>query len=364
MKTRLVSRLITISVMLSFVAILCAKPAPAKELVMVSYLPESLFTSQAMKYFGDLVTERTKGQVTFRYYWSGALASAKEVVPMLSSGGADMGFVAVGYYPADFPYSTLGELVMLSNHMGSTQKAVSQLYKENPEFLAEFDRLNLKPLITAVADISPLGLNKKIESIEDLKGMRVRTYGTIAPLIKAWGAVPIAMSSSEIYQSVQTGLLDGFTAQPLQDFRAKSLDKVTKYAIEVGIGIYHTGYYPMNKDTFASFSPEIQQIIEQAAVEANAKSNEINIQNTRKAIPLVLKNGLKLYSVSDEVKQELRKIGLPVVKQGWIDQAVKGGVDESKARRMLNRFEELCTKYDKKPDTKNYWEIYQEEFAK
>lgn len=339
------------------------KPAK-KELIVVSVAPETIFGSQAMKYFGDLVTQRTNGQIKFKYYWSASLADAKETLPMLSSGGADIGFVAVGYYPAQFPLTLLCEHVMLSNHMDSTQKAVAQLYKEYPEFEVEFDRLNLKPLLTCVADISPLGTNKRVENIGDLKGQRIRTYGTIGPLLEAWGATPISLSSADVYQSMQTKLIDGFTAQPLQDFRAKSLDTVTKYLVEVGIGIYHTGYFLINKDTWNAYPLEIRKIMEDAAVEANLKSNEINMDNTRKNIPLVLKNKLEIYSVSESAKQEMRKIGLPAVKKGWIAQVVKGGINESKAIALLARFEELCTNFDKSPTTKNYWEIYQEEMKK
>src|SRR5690554_5374666 len=84
-------------------AALWAAPALAKtELVVSSYLPEGLFNSRTVKHFGDLVTERTNGEVTFRYYFNAALANEKESLGMMTSGGIDIGFIAAAYYPAEF----------------------------------------------------------------------------------------------------------------------------------------------------------------------------------------------------------------------------------------------------------------------
>jgi TRAP-type C4-dicarboxylate transport system substrate-binding protein len=172
------------------------------------------------------------------------------------------------------------------------------------------------------------------------------------------------MGSTEIFQSMQTGLLDGFTAQPLQDFRAKSLDTVTDYAIDVGLGIYHTGFFAINKDTFASLSPEVQAIIEQAAQDANGVSNQINMENTRAAIPETIKNGLELYSVDENVKKEMQNIAREATTTAWVAQAVKSGVPEETAKGLLDQFTKLTAEYDQNPQTMNYWEIYQKEFAK
>lgn len=341
-----------------------SKAGPKNELIIASYLPESIFISKAMKHFGDLVTQRTNGQVKCKYYWNASLADTKDTLPMITSGAIDVGFISTFYYPANFPLTSLFDVPFLSNHMDATQRAVDILYKEYPEFRAEFDRLNAKLLLTLVPDISPLGSNKKVERIEDIKGMRIRSGGNLAKAIEAWGGVPVSIGSGEIYQSMQSGMIDGFTAQPLQDFRPKGLDTVSKYCVDVGIGIYMAGFTLMNKDTFASFSPEVQKIIEQAATEANAISNTINMQNTKDAIPLVLKNRLQLYSVSENVKYELRSKAVPAVTQGWLAQAVKAGVNESTAQALLKRFSELCVDFDKNSTAMNYWEIYQKEFAK
>lgn len=185
----------------------------------------------------------------------------------------------------------------------------------------------------------------------------------LAQLVQAWGATPVPLGSTEIYQAMESGLLDGFTAQPLQDYRAKSLDTVTDYAINVGLGIYHTGYFAMNKDSFAELSPEHQKIIEEAAAEANARSNEINMENTRAALPATMENGLELYELSDEAKAELRKAGFEAVTEAWVAQAVRGGASEEDARALLARFSELTAEFDAQPESQNYWEIYQSEFA-
>lgn len=340
-----------------------APPVAPIELIMASYMNKFTVGSLAMQYFGDRVTERTQGQITFKYYWDGTLGDAKEILPLISSGGADIGYVAIGYYPAEFTLLTITDVVMLSQHADSTGKAVSQLFDEYPELLDELDRVNLKPLLRYVADVNTLGSNRKIESVKDLRGMRVRVYGGLdTALIAAWGAVPVAMSSSDIYESMERGLLDGHNAQTLEDYGSKRLFETTKYCYDAGIGIYHAGYIPMNKDSFEALPDEFQKIIEEEAAATNERTGELLMESIRTALPKVLVGDMEISRLSPELVEELRELGLPAVKQAWLDRAVEGGIDSDVAFGVLSRYEELCKEYDASPDTKSGFEIYNTEF--
>ena len=338
------------------------KTIPKMKMTIATYLPEKNSTSRILKYFGDLVTEKTNGQVTFRYFFGGSLGGAKEIVPLVSSGAADIGYVSVGYYPADFKLLTLSGMVLVAEHMDTLQKAVSQLSEENRALSEEFAKLNLQPLLTIPSDVTTLGSNKKIETVGDLQGLRVRTYGMLTPLLKAWKAIPVALPSPDIYGSMERGILDGYTAQTIGSIGAFGLQEVTDHIIDLGIGLYFTGFAPMNKDKYASLSGELKKIFEEAAIEVSKKSATIyHDEGTRKFLPNILKKA-KIYRLSPEVRKELKAIGLPAVKQAWIDQVVKGGVSESDAHALLYRYIELCTKYDAESKTKTGFDVWETEF--
>ena len=105
-----------------------------------------------------------------------------------------------------------------------------------------------------------------------------------------------------------------------------------------------------------------RKIFEEAAIEVSKKSATIyHDEGTRKFLPNILKKA-KIYRLSPEVRKELKAIGLPAVKQAWIDQVVKGGVSESDAHALLYRYIELCTKYDAESKTKTGFDVWETEF--
>ena len=83
MKAGFFFKSIAAALMISLVCSFNVNTVKAEELVVVNYLPQTLFMSLAIKDFGDKITERTHGKIKFRYYWAGSLAGAKEIVPMV-----------------------------------------------------------------------------------------------------------------------------------------------------------------------------------------------------------------------------------------------------------------------------------------
>jgi len=51
--------------------------------------------------------------------------------------------------------------------------------------------------------------DKPVSKMEDLKGMKIRSHGTTAKVVKALGGIPVTMPMPELYQSLQKGVVDG-----------------------------------------------------------------------------------------------------------------------------------------------------------
>ena len=73
--------------------------------------------------------------------------------------------------------------------------------------------------------------NKKIEKIEDFKGLNIRVHSLFAPFTKAVGASPITMPVPEIYQAMERHIIDGFMF-PTFGITGYAFQEVTKYKIE------------------------------------------------------------------------------------------------------------------------------------
>ena len=76
--------------------------------------------------------------------------------------------------------------------------------------------------------------NKKIEKVDDFKGMKIRVMPLYIPFMKALGATPVTISPDEIYTSMERGVVDGFM-WPNVGVISWGLQEVTKYVIDPGV---------------------------------------------------------------------------------------------------------------------------------
>ena len=92
----------------------------------------------------------------------------------------------------------------------------------------EFRRTKLLGLWTAEPG-KLLMANKKVEKLSDLAGMKIRVPSKNTGLVvEAWGATPVSMPITQVYQSMETGVVDGVLVDTsvLSSFK---LGEVTKY---------------------------------------------------------------------------------------------------------------------------------------
>ncbi len=103
-----------------------------------------------------------------------------------------------------------------------------------------------------MSDVDNLVTLKPVKTMEDLKGMKIRTIaGPSVDMLKALGAVPVVMPMPDVYMALQKGTLDGVMAdwEPIQGFR---FHEVAKYVTTNTPFSYSLFTLIMNKDKFNS----------------------------------------------------------------------------------------------------------------
>jgi TRAP-type C4-dicarboxylate transport system substrate-binding protein len=108
-------------------------------------------------------------------------------------------------------------------------------------------------------DTYHLYTNFPIKTLDDLKGKRLGTPGTVANLLQGTGAVAVSSPIPEFYNSIKTGVYQG----AVTFFSAAGPNKlveVAPYATIVGIGAMYVGGFTINKKTFNRFPPDLQKL--------------------------------------------------------------------------------------------------------
>jgi TRAP-type C4-dicarboxylate transport system substrate-binding protein len=100
-----------------------------------------------------------------------------------------------------------------------------------------------------------------VKTMEDLKGVKIRSHGTSAKVVKALGGTPVAMPMPELYQALQKGVVDG-GLYPMEVNKGwKMADVIDFCTLDLPIAYTSTFYVVMNKDKWNSLPKDVQATI-------------------------------------------------------------------------------------------------------
>ena len=167
----------------------------------------SPFHKYGHKPWADAVEKATKGRVKIQIYPMQTLVKAKDAWNAVRSGLADIAWSFTGHQPGRFDlYSSLELPFMVTNAAASAQTAWA-LYEKYPEIQGLFNDVKLLvPFTTAPYSIVS---KKRINRLEDLKGLKIRSAGPWQTnLMKLYDASPMYIGMPGVYINLQKGVLD------------------------------------------------------------------------------------------------------------------------------------------------------------
>jgi len=225
--------------------------------------PCSLGTNEWVKE----MEKRTKGNFKGEVYLSEALGKVTTYPELLEKGGVDMARLIPVYTPHKFPMIDASNLPF---HWASSQAAVKAFHQLWPK--GYFDKETAKMKLVALAMHSPYQIiaNKPIHSVADAKGKRLRTGGVLwTAILESWGAVPVQLTTPEVYTSLERGLIDGVVIG-LASASAFKYEEVAKYVTLLNMGT-SASYFSMNLRFYNKLSKDIQKVINDLFDEQSAE---------------------------------------------------------------------------------------------
>ena len=194
------------------IAVIAALTGAARaEQLRFGYAQNATPTVEAMQKFGELVAEKTNGEVTVAFFPDGQLGGERELVELVQSGALDLTKVSAGLLESFAPIYGVFPL--------------PYLFDDQDHFYAAMDDpVILQPIYDSTKDIGLTGLtyynsgarnfytvSQPVVELADLKGLKIRVLQspTSIRMVELLGATPVAMSQAEVYTSLQQGVLDG-----------------------------------------------------------------------------------------------------------------------------------------------------------
>jgi len=285
----------------------CASGKVTK-LVFADYYPPTHTNVKTIEWWGSKIEKRSKGRVKFEYYWNSSLMPAREEMSAIKNNVIQLCTLPSGYFPDLAPITAMTAAPML--HIGSfesSMKATDEFNHTNSVVQKEFENLNVKFLFTLGAADHYLWSKKPIETLSDISGLTVRTYGHFTTLFKALGASLVSVTLPEIYNALERGLVNSSTSY-LSPAIGNRVYEVTDYLIKTNLGHNNNGPVAINLDTWINLPDDIKQIIEETNVEASAKYLQLNREDYTTNMNIVKTRGLTISELPATDVEKLREI--------------------------------------------------------
>lgn len=203
------------------------------------------------------------GKIKVEYYPANQLGAMKDVIESLRGGVADIAYVAPGVVAGRMPVTNV--LSLPGEFESGEHLARVFMRMANGTLKREYDKLGIK-IITAsgTPPYQVFTRSKPVRGPEDAKGLKLRGGGGDADdFLREMGVAVINMPASQMYESLQKGVLDG--AAYLQATAVSNhLQEVTKYATEGAPLMSLLALYFIDQKRWDAFSPEIQKIVASA----------------------------------------------------------------------------------------------------
>jgi len=255
------------------------------------------------------VEKRTKGRVKAQHFPGGTLTSPPTTYESITKGVVDVGLCVLGYTMGKFPLSDVAAYPLGIPSGYAATKLVNEYYaKFRP---AEFNEV--KVLYLQANGPGIIHTKKPAAKLEDMKGMKIRTFGPTTAFISNLGAAPVAMPMGESYDAISRGVVDGIYA-PYEALYGYKLGEVLKFSIE-NWGSTYSGVQmvAMNKEKWNSLPADIQKTIEAIDQEWIEKQGRMWDEIDKEGKDFALKKGIKIVKLSPEEDERWAAKAQPMI---------------------------------------------------
>ena len=209
-----------------------------------------------------LVEEKSNGTLKFTIFPSETLSKAKDAYDSVIGGVSDISWCTISYTAGRFPMTEVFNLPMLGlQSVNHTANVMWDLYNKTDYLKKEYTDVKLLMMLSSPPG-TVIGSSKKaIRKLEDLKGLKVVTTSKVnIDFLDKAGAVPSLIPASDIYESMQRGVVDAYFVPwaAANNFR---LNEVSKYHTSVQFSV-SPRFIAINKQKFDSLPDEAKKAIE------------------------------------------------------------------------------------------------------
>jgi len=300
------------------IALAVAVPAAAQQPIVIKFshvVAVNTPKGKGAEYFKKLAEERTGGKVKVEVYPNSQLFKDGEEMEALQLGSVQMLAPSVSKFgPLGAREFEIFDLPYIFDSYDDLLKVTS-----GPVGKALFKKLESKG-ITGLAywanGFKEMSANKPLRKPEDMKGlkMRIQSSKVLESQMRAFGALPQVMAFSEVYQALQTGVVDGQENTP-SNFYTQKMHEVQKYLTMTDHGVIEYAVI-VNKKFWDGLPADVRTTLEGAMKDATKYADDIAKKENDDALAAVKASGkTEIVALSPAEKAAWKKAAVAVHKE-------------------------------------------------
>jgi len=280
------------------------------EFRLSNQFPASHHVSKGLVLFAAKVKEYSKGAVEVKIFDSAQLYKDTEIVEALQDGLIETGLVPVNKWSGMIPAADVFEMPFVFKDLTSIKKFIDAGAGDLLD--KEFQKRAVKTLFWVDYGYIQFFNNKRpLTKPDDFKGITMRSFSSgDADTLKALGAAPTVMSSSEMYMALQRGTMDGATTG-MPAAVSRKIQEVQKFMTEAN---YTTAQFVMqaNLKWWEKLPQDQREAILKAGKEAEEWIRGAIAQSEDEAEKVIRKAGVQIHPLAPEARPLFIKATEPV----------------------------------------------------
>ncbi|QIE54065.1 TRAP transporter substrate-binding protein [Pikeienuella piscinae] len=293
-----------------------------------------------IKPWTEQVTACTDGEVQFEIFAAGSqLGNVARQQEQVMAGVVDIAHGLHGIPRGRFPRTSVIDMPFLTDDAGAATHALWTMLPD--ELAEEYDGLKVLALHAHNGGLIHTS-EKKVETMEDLDGLRIRTPSpAVSEMLTFLGATPQGLPPGQVYESLQRGVIDG-TVFPWDPVASFGLNEVLKYHLDAGAYTV-SFFFVMNENSYNSLSETAQACVDKYSGDALVSNfgdwwDAWDAPGRQGAIDA----GHEITELSDEERERWRETLAPMI-DGYLEELKADGVDN--AQEIYARMQELVAEY-------------------
>ena len=281
---------------------------------------------QAAEFFKKRAEELTAGKVKVEVYPNSQLYKDKEEMEALQLGAVQMLAPSLAKYgPLGVKDFEVFDLPFIFNNDADLHKVTQG--PTGQTLLAKLEPKGIKGLAYWDNGFKSFSANTPIKTPADLKGkkLRIQSSKVLEAQMKALKSLPQVMPFSEVYQALQTGVVDG-TENPISNFYTQKMHEVQKYLTITDHG--YLGYAVIvNKKFWEELPADVRGQLETAMKDATEYANSIAKDKNMQDLEAVKASGKTEVTVLTEAERAAFKAALVPVHDEMASRIGKETID-------------------------------------